>query len=221
MSALQNQQNLTATAHLKVRDLGRCDYQTTLQQMQDWNAAYAGSQADELWFVEHPPVFTLGLNGKQTHILQQTAIPIVQTDRGGQVTYHGPGQIVAYTLIDIKRRGLGIKQFVNLLEETALSVLADYNITAQRKPGAPGIYIEGAKIAALGLRVRHHCTYHGIALNVDMDLTPFNTINPCGYAGLATTMLKSHLADPESLDIERVKQQILSHFCRLLHYNTD
>lgn len=145
---------------------------------------------DQLWLLQHSPVYTLGLNGKTEHILNAGDIPVIQCDRGGQVTYHGPGQLVCYTLLDLHRRHLGVKQLVYLLEQSVIEVLQTYQIQAERKPGAPGIYVEGAKIAALGLRVRHGCCYHGLSLNIDMDLEPFSRINPCGYTGLATTQLR-------------------------------
>lgn len=151
---------------------------------------------DELWLLEHPPVFTLGQAGRRVHLLAPGDIPVVQTDRGGQITYHGPGQLVAYLLLDLRRAGIGIKRLVHLLEESVLALLAEHGIEAAARPDAPGVYVDGAKIASVGLRVRRGCSYHGIAINVDMDLEPFRRINPCGHAGLPVTMLS--LLRPEA-----------------------
>ena len=154
---------------------------------------------DELWLVEHDPVFTLGQAGKPEHILAAGDIPVVRTNRGGQVTYHGPGQIVAYPLVDLRRLNIGVREFVCRIEQALIDTLATWNITAVRRSGAPGVYVDGAKIGALGLRVRHGCTFHGLALNVAMDLEPFSRINPCGYEGLrVTSVLKS--GGPANLD---------------------
>jgi lipoyl(octanoyl) transferase len=147
---------------------------------------------DEFWVVEHPPVFTLGLNGRFQHLLDPGTIPVVQVDRGGQVTYHGPGQVVIYLLIDLKRLNIGARDLVKTIEEATIGFLADYGILAETRPKAPGVYVAGHKIAALGLRVRRGCSYHGLSLNVDMDLSPFEHINPCGYPGLKVTQLKDH-----------------------------
>lgn len=145
---------------------------------------------DELWVVEHPPVFTLGQAGDAAHVLDPASIPVVQVDRGGQVTYHGPGQVVVYVLVDLRRRRLGARALVNALENAVIDVLAQYDLRASARPEAPGVYVDGAKIAALGLRIRRGCSYHGLALNVDMDLSPFERINPCGYPGLRATQLR-------------------------------
>jgi lipoyl(octanoyl) transferase len=142
---------------------------------------------DRLWLLEHDPVVTLGQAGKPEHVLAPGDIPVVRTNRGGQVTYHGPGQLVAYPLVDLRRRGLGVREFVERIEQALIDTLASWDITAARRPGAPGVYVDGAKIGALGLRVRHGCTFHGLAFNVAMDLAPFARINPCGYAGLQVT----------------------------------
>jgi lipoyl(octanoyl) transferase len=155
---------------------------------------------DELWLLQHPPVFTLGQAGRPEHLLDPGDIPIVQSDRGGQVTYHGPGQIVAYVLVDLRRAGLGVRGMVQLLEDAAIGVLADYGIQAQTRPKAPGVYVGEAKIAALGLRVRRGCSYHGLSLNVDMNLEPFERINPCGYPGLAVTQI-ADLGGPKDLAV--------------------
>lgn len=172
------------TNELKVRQLGLSDYESVWQQMQDFTKARDENTPDEIWVVEHPPVFTLGRNGKPEHILQDSNIPIVKVDRGGQVTYHGPGQIVIYLLLDLHRRKLGIRKLVSLIEDCIVDLLGQYNLMANSDPKAPGVYVDGKKIAALGLRVSKGRTTHGLSLNVDMDLAPFSYINPCGYEGL-------------------------------------
>jgi len=170
------------------------------------------ASADELWLVQHPPVFTQGQAGKAEHVLAPGEIPVIQVDRGGQVTYHGPGQIVAYPLIDIGRKGIGVRDFVCRIEEAIIAVLARYGVAGERVAGAPGIYVDGAKIASLGLRVRRGCTFHGLAFNVDMDLEPFQRINPCGYAGLQVTQLsafaKAPLAEVEDRLVASLQQQL-------------
>ncbi|GEC95531.1 octanoyltransferase [Zoogloea ramigera] len=173
-----------------VRRPGRVPYEPTWRAMQDFTTQRDASTPDELWLVEHPPVYTLGQAGKAEHLLHVTDIPLVKIDRGGQITYHGPGQVVGYLLLDLHRRGLKVREMVNLLEQALIDCIADYGLDARRKDGAPGVYIDGAKVAALGLRVKNGCSYHGLSLNVDMDLTPFTWINPCGYSGLQTIQLK-------------------------------
>lgn len=173
------------------KPLGRVEYEPTWHAMQAFTRARTGDTPDELWLVEHPPVFTLGLAGKPEHLLRETGIPLVKIDRGGQITYHGPGQVVAYLLLDLRRRRLMVRELVHDIEQAVLDTLAAYNLRAERKAGAPGIYLSdgthrGAKIAALGLKIRNGCSYHGVSLNVQMDLSPFLRINPCGYAGLET-----------------------------------
>ena len=172
------------------RILGRVGYEPTLQAMQAFTAARTPDTPDELWLLEHPPVFTLGQAGKREHVLNEIGIPIMPIDRGGQVTYHGPGQVVIYLLLDLKRRGYGVKELVRRMEQAVIDLLAEEGIPGERMEGAPGIYVDGAKIAALGLRVKGGCTYHGLALNVGMDLSPFQAINPCGYAGMAVTQMR-------------------------------
>lgn len=174
---------------LRVRRLGRVAYAPIWQQMKDFVDARVASTPDELWLLEHEPVYTLGLAGDPAHVLNPGDTPVVKTDRGGQVTWHGPGQAVVYVLLDMQRRALGPRELVRLLEEAAIRVLAEYGIGGARRPKAPGVYVDGAKIAALGLRIRRHCSYHGLALNVAPDLAPFRGINPCGYSGLAVTSL--------------------------------
>jgi len=174
-----------------VRRLGRADYVPTWQAMQNFTAARSVETPDELWQVEHPPVYTVGLAGRDEHLPAiNTGIPVVRIDRGGQITYHGPGQIVLYTLIDLTRRGLGVRTYVRLLENAVIDLLARRGIRAEGRVDAPGVYVDGAKIAALGLRIRHGRCYHGLALNVDMDLTPFDAIDPCGYRGLKVTQVR-------------------------------
>jgi lipoyl(octanoyl) transferase len=155
--------------------------------MQAFTAQRAPDTPDEIWLLEHPPVYTQGQAGKPEHLIAATDIPVIPIDRGGQITYHGPGQVVAYVLVDLRRRGYGIRELVTRMEQAVIDLLAIQGVTAARLAGAPGVYVGGAKIAALGLRVKHGCTYHGLALNVDMDLSPFAAINPCGYAGMAVT----------------------------------
>ena len=174
---------------LGVRDLGLVDYGTTWRAMQAFTSTRDASTVDEIWRLQHPAVYTLGLAGKSEHRLSENAIPLLKIDRGGQITYHGPGQLVLYLLLDLRRRGLGTRDLVRRIEESLLALLASYGIGGETRSGAPGVYVEGAKIAALGLRVRHGCCYHGLALNVAMDLAPFAAINPCGFPGLAVTQL--------------------------------
>jgi lipoyl(octanoyl) transferase len=184
-----------------IRRLGRVDYEPTWRKMQAITEARGADQPDELWFLEHPPVFTLGLNGRREHLLAPGEIPVVQVDRGGQVTYHGPGQLVVYPLLDLGRRGLGVRQLVCALERAIIRCVAGYGIDAAGDRDAPGVYVDGRKLASIGLRIRRNCCYHGVALNVDMDLEPFQRINPCGFRGLEVTQL----ADlGESRSMERV-----------------
>ena len=173
-----------------IRDLGRVEYEPTWRAMQAFTAAREQDTPDEFWLLEHPPVYTQGQAGKAEHLIAETAIPVVPIDRGGQITYHGPGQLVAYVLVDLRRRGYGIRELVTRMEQAVIDLLAAHGVVAERLGGAPGVYVDGAKIAALGLRVKHGCTYHGLAFNVDMDLAPFAAINPCGYAGMRVTQCR-------------------------------
>jgi len=175
---------------ITIKRLGRADYVPTWRAMQAFTAQRTAETVDEIWLVEHPPVFTLGQAGRREHLLRDVGIPIVAIDRGGQVTYHGPGQVVAYLLIDLKRRGIGVKELVRRMEQAIIDLLAEFDIRAERLAGAPGVYVNGAKIGALGLRIKGGCSYHGLALNVAMDLTPFSAINPCGYEGMAVTQMR-------------------------------
>jgi len=188
------------------RDLGRADYEPVWRAMQAFTKARDEATADELWFVEHPPVFTLGLAAKPEHVLDAGAIPVVRIDRGGQVTYHGPGQLVAYALLDLRRAGYGVKELVRRLEQSVIDLLAGYRVEGARQAGMPGVYVGGAKIAAIGLRVSRGCTYHGISLNVDADLAAFSRINPCGYPGLAATRL-ADLGVRDTIDAVRQRWQ--------------
>jgi lipoyl(octanoyl) transferase len=173
-----------------IRHLGRVGYEPTWRAMQAFTAAREPDTPDELWLLEHPPVYTQGQAGRAEHLIAETAIPVVPIDRGGQITYHGPGQLVAYVLVDLRRRGYGIRELVTRMEQAVIDLLAVHGVVAERLAGAPGVYVDGAKIAALGLRVKHGCTYHGLAFNVDMDLAPFAAINPCGYAGMRVTQCR-------------------------------
>ena len=174
---------------MKIRNLGLVAYEPTWRAMQAFNAARGESTEDQLWLAEHPPVFTLGLAGRREHVLDPGAIPVVATDRGGQVTYHGPGQALAYTMLDLRRLRLGAKELVRRIEEAVIDTLASYGLEGRRRAGMPGVYVRDAKIAAIGLRIARGASYHGVALNSDLDLAPFARIDPCGYPGLASTRL--------------------------------
>jgi len=180
---------LATTHNLHIRHLGLRDYAEVYGEMRDWTDARDESSVDELWLLQHPPVYTLGQAGRPEDILSAQGVEVVRTDRGGQVTYHGPGQLVAYIMMDLQRRRWGVRQLVCSLEQSVIDLCAGYGINAQRRERAPGIYVDGRKLAALGLRVRHGRSYHGLALNVDLDLGPFTRINPCGYEGLEVTRL--------------------------------
>jgi len=198
-----------------IRHLGEVDYQKTWQAMQDFTDFRGKDTADELWFLQHPPVYTLGKNGKLEHVLNAQDIPVVNSDRGGQVTYHGPGQIVVYTMLDLSRLKIGVRELVTRIEQSIIDLLADYGVESNARRDAPGVYVNNAKIAALGLRVRKGCSFHGLALNVDMDLEPFNRINPCGYEGLEVTQLKNFVND---VDIENVISDLQQKLLKNLSY---
>ena len=197
----REEENAGGHASPLIRRLGLVEYPPTFQAMQDFTAQRGLDTPDELWLLQHPPVYTQGLAGKPEHLLRGSEIPVVKIDRGGQITYHGPGQIVAYLLLDLKRRGLGVKELVNRMEQAVIDLLAEYALRAKRRAKAPGVYVNDAKIAALGLRIKNNCSYHGLSLNVDMDLTPFDNINPCGYAGLSVTQTRDQgiAADADTL----------------------
>jgi lipoyl(octanoyl) transferase len=176
---------------LVLRRLGQVPYASTWQQMQDFTNSRDDQTADEIWLLEHAPVFTQGQAGKAEHVLNAGDIPVVQADRGGQVTYHGPGQLVVYLLLNLRRKSLGVRDLVDLMEQSVVELLGEHGIEAYPRPDAPGVYVGDAKICSLGLRVRRGCSFHGLALNLDMDMEPFLRINPCGYAGMAMTQLAS------------------------------
>jgi len=183
----------------RVRELGRQPYEPVWRAMQRFTDARGEDTIDEIWLVEHDPVFTLGQAGKPEHVLMPGDIPVVQVDRGGQVTYHGPGQIVAYPLFDLKRMKVGVRDYVCRIEQSMIDAMAEWNIAAERRDGAPGVYVAGAKIGALGIRVRRGCSFHGLAFNIAMDLEPFHRINPCGYQGLQVVAL-ADLGGPSGMD---------------------
>lgn len=203
---------------LEVINLGRQDYLSCWQAMTDFTNQRTPETVDQLWLVEHPPVFTQGQAGKAEHLLFPGDIPVVQSDRGGQVTYHGPGQLVAYPLLDLRRLKIGVRELVTSIEQTIVATLAHYGIDSAAKPDAPGVYVNGDKIASLGLRVRRGCSFHGLALNVDMDLAPFLRINPCGYQGLAMAQMRDLISEPPSLS--QVQDQLVTEFARKLGYET-
>ena len=200
---------------LKIRQFGVQPYRQVWEAMGRFTDRRTAADSDEIWLLQHPPVFTLGQAGKLEHVLAPGAIELVQVDRGGQVTYHGPGQLVAYPLIDLRRAGLGVRELVTRIEQVLIDTLAEWQITAERLEGAPGVYVDGAKIGALGLRVRRGCSFHGLALNVAMDLSPFARINPCGYQGMAVTQMLDLATD---VDMDSVAAVFLDKFCRQFGY---
>lgn len=200
---------------LEVLQLGMRDYMEVWQDMQRFTAERDDNTPDQIWLVEHPPVYTLGLNGKQHHIHDAGEIPVIQVDRGGQVTYHGPGQAVLYLLIDLRRKGMGVRELVSRMEQAVIALLGEFKIASSARKDAPGVYVADQKIAALGLRVKRGCSYHGISLNVDMDLSPFLGINPCGYPGMSVTQLKDLGIN---MDTQSAQMALLSHLARDLGY---
>ena len=201
----------------EARWLGRVEYEPTWRAMQRYTDERTAESADEIWCLEHPPVFTLGMNADAAHVLDAGAIPVIRIDRGGQVTYHGPGQLVVYPLIDLKRRGLGVRDLVTALETALVDLAAQLGIKAAPRREAPGVYVEGAKLASVGLRIRRGCSYHGLALNVAMDLAPFGRINPCGYEGLRVVDLASLGVQ---LSVEAVARRLVPHLARTLKLGT-
>ena len=195
---------------LVIRELGRQVYEPVWRAMQEFTNTRNEATPDEIWFCEHESVFTLGLNTKPEHLLAPGDIPVVQIDRGGQVTYHGPGQLMIYPLIDLRRAGLGVRDLVTALEQSVVDLAGDYGIEAASRCDAPGVYIDGRKIASLGLRIRHGCSFHGISLNINMDLTPFTLINPCGYSGLQMTQLFDEVADFNEISFSEVEQNLIT-----------
>jgi lipoyl(octanoyl) transferase len=200
---------------LCLRRLGLAGYEPVWRDMQAFTDTRDENTPDELWLVQHTPVFTQGQAGKAEHVLTPGEIPVIQVDRGGQVTYHGPGQVVAYPLVNIRRKGIAVRDFVNRIEQAIIGVLAVYGVLGERIAGAPGIYVNGDKIASLGLRVRRGCTFHGMALNIEMDLEPFQRINPCGFAGLQVTQL-SALAP---VNIRELEQRLVNKLAQQLGYS--
>jgi len=200
-----------------VRDLGCADYVRVWQDMRNFTDQRDATTLDEIWLVEHPPVYTLGTNDRN-EAFNNPGIPVVKTDRGGQITYHGPGQLIAYVLMDLRRRGWGVKQLVMALEQAVIDLLAERGLPAERRAGAPGVYVDGRKIAQLGLRVRRGASYHGLSFNVDMDHAPFRHIKPCGYAGLETTDLAT-LVGREHAHLSKVKPELLARLLHNLGYN--
>lgn len=201
---------------MRIKQLGLRDFEPVWRDMQTFTDRRGAETADEIWLLEHPPVFTLGLNGKREHLLAPGDIPVVPCDRGGQVTYHGPGQLVAYLLLDLRRRNAGVKTLVHTLEQAVIDTLAELGVHGERRSGAPGVYVQDAKIAALGLRVRRGCCYHGLSLNRDMDLEPFTRIHPCGYKNLRVTQLSEHCRPPVLADVEqRLLRQLQERLARM------
>ena len=194
---------------IKVRSKGLQDYLKTWEEMKSFTENRDSDPLDELWTLEHNSVFTQGLSGKSKHLLKETQIPIIQSDRGGQITYHAPGQLIIYCLIDIKRLGIGIKKMVSMIEQSLIELLSSYDITAHTLKGAPGVYVNDSKIAALGLKVKHGRTYHGLSLNIDMDLSPYTLINPCGYSDLKVTQMRN--LTNNILNISDIKHELSEH----------
>lgn len=204
-------------ADLVIKRLGLVEYEPTWRDMQTFTDRRDAQTADEIWLLQHPPVYTLGLNGSPEHLLAPADIPVINIDRGGQVTYHGPGQLVVYPMIDLRRQGLGVRELVSALEQSVIDLAANHGIDAQARADAPGVYVAGRKLASLGLRIRRGCSYHGLAFNIDMDLEPFSRINPCGFEDLEVTQLKD-LGGPA--DLERVATELEQYLLKNLKYAT-
>ena len=199
-----------------IRNLGRTEFEATWRAMQNFTTSRSAETPDEIWLTEHPPVYTLGLNRKDVRMPSRNDIPLVNTDRGGKITYHGPGQTIVYLLIDLNRKGINVRQLVSAMENSVLALLADADVDAASRTDAPGVYVQDKKIASVGLRLKKECCYHGISLNVDMDLSPFNAIDPCGYRGLEVTQLKDlgvHLTQAE------VASKLLKYLTKELGYS--
>ena len=197
---------------IKIKEKGLQDYTSTWQEMVSFTENRCDQTEDELWTLEHRSVFTQGLSGKPEHLLKKSEIDVIQSDRGGQITYHGPGQLIVYCLIDIKRLGIGVKEMVRIIEKSIIDLLNDYSIPSHKIVGAPGVYVDGSKIAALGLKVKRGKTYHGLSLNVDMNLSPYKLINPCGYRDLNVTQM-SNLTD-NNLELDKIKKQLTQHLTK-------
>ncbi len=198
-----------------IKHLGRTEFETTWRAMQDFTSGRDHQTPDQLWITEHPPVYTLGLNRKDVRMPSRADIPVVNTDRGGKITYHGPGQIVIYVLIDLQRKGINVRQLVSALENSVVSLLAELSIESSARADAPGVYVQDKKIASVGLRLKNQCCYHGISLNVDMDLSPFSAIDPCGYKGLEVTQLKDFGVGLPQAEIE---SKLLKYLTKSLNY---
>ena len=197
---------------IRIKEKGLQDYTSTWQEMVSFTENRSDQTEDELWTLEHRSVFTQGLSGKPEHLLRESEIDVIQSDRGGQITYHGPGQLIVYCLIDIKRLGIGVKEMVRIIEKSIIDLLSDYSIPSHKIVGAPGVYVDGSKIAALGLKVKRGKTYHGLSLNVDMNLSPYKLINPCGYRDLNVTQM-SNLTD-NNLELDKIKKQLTQHLTK-------
>lgn len=208
---------LPGVDYIIVRPLGLRDYEPLWRGMQQFTEERTAATADEIWFTEHPPVFTLGLNASRDHLLAPGDIPVLQVDRGGQVTYHGPGQLMIYPLIELKRAGLGVRDLVTALENTAIDLLAGFSIAAERRDDAPGVYVDERKVASVGLRVRRGASYHGMALNIDVDLEPFSRINPCGFSDLEVTDLRALGVTASANEIRSRVQDLLLRHLRMEH----
>ena len=211
---------MSSALNLQIRHLGQRDYEPVWRDMQQFTAQRDARTDDELWLVEHPAIFTLGLNGKPHHLLNTGNIPVLKVDRGGQVTYHGPGQIILYCLIDLERLGIGVRQLVQMIEQAIINLLAKYGIDAQARRDAPGVYVEGAKIAALGLRIKRGRSYHGLSFNANMDLEPFSRINPCGYEGMAVTQMADLKPELNTSTLStQLAEQLITELKQILGYN--
>ena len=197
---------------IRIKEKGLQDYASTWQEMVSFTENRSDQTEDELWTLEHRSIFTQGLSGKPEHLLKESEIDVIQSDRGGQITYHGPGQIIVYCLIDIKRLGIGVKEMVRIIEKSIIDLLSDYSIPSHKIVGAPGVYVDGSKIAALGLKVKRGKTYHGLSLNVDMNLSPYKLINPCGYKDLNVTQM-CNLTD-NKLELNKIKKQLTQHLTK-------
>ncbi len=203
------------TQSIVIKHLGRTEFETTWRAMQDFTSGRDHQTPDQLWITEHPPVYTLGLNRKDVRMPSRADIPVVNTDRGGKITYHGPGQIVIYVLIDLQRKHINVRQLVSALENSVVSLLAELSIESSARADAPGVYVQDKKIASVGLRLKNQCCYHGISLNVDMDLSPFSAIDPCGYKGLEVTQLKDFGVGLPQAEIE---SKLLKYLTKSLNY---
>jgi lipoyl(octanoyl) transferase len=203
------------TQSIVIKYLGRTEFETTWRAMQDFTSVRDHQTPDQLWITEHPPVYTLGLNRKDVRMPSRADIPVVNTDRGGKITYHGPGQIVIYVLIDLQRKGINVRQLVSALENSVVRLLAEFNIDSSSRADAPGVYVQDKKIASVGLRLKNQCCYHGLSLNVHMDLSPFNAIDPCGYKGLEVTQLKDLGVTLSQTEIE---SKLLKYLTKSLNY---